>query len=220
MARAAEPNPQPNISEHAASENSEKIDYLLSEEEPYTPRDTDYAIEIGSMAEHRSLYWLGANMGQHIGRCILTSSQTCQQFLDGIIGVGGRDAETYGLFLGSLRWQFVNFPRSWSPLIRIFAGSMRAHRSEDETWRFAAGVGVGAITFLHDKVDLRSEIRVGYTERPFSQVMLAIHFKADRLVIYFAEKLGELGIATVKGVKDQFTPSEKQPEEKPTSGKD
>lgn len=198
------PSAPPTVIDEQPPVQKEKIDYLLSEEEPYTPRDTEYSVEIGSMAEQRSLYWLAANVGQHVGRCLLTSSQTCQQYVDGIIGVGGRDAETYGLFLGSLRWQFVNFPRSWSPLIRVFGGSMRAHRSEEEDWRLAYGVGLGVITFLHDKVDLRLEARSGYTERPFSQLMIAIHFKADRLVVYFAEKLEELGIMTFEKVSAPF----------------
>ena len=169
------------------------------------------------MAERRSLYWVAANVGQHVGRCILTSSQTCQQYIDGIAGVGGRDAETFGLFLGSLRWQFVNFPRSWSPLIRLAAGPMRFQTADEDGWSFVYGIGVGAIAFLHDKVDLRIESRILQSQdHTMAQAMLSIHFKADRLIIYFAEKLEEIGISTVRGVTAPFRSSDKsKSEDKP-----
>lgn len=173
--------------------------YLFSTIEPFVPRDTDYSIEIGAMAENRSLYWIAGNIGQHIGRCLLTTSQTCQQYIDGIIGVGGRDEETFGIFLGSLRWQFINFPRSWSPMLRLFGGVTRAHVREAKEWRPMYGAGIGVTTYLHERADLRFELRGGQMgDHAFAQGLIGIQFKADRLLEYFAVKLVELGITTAE----------------------
>lgn len=194
--------------------------FLLSTQYPFVPRDTDYSLELGAMSAKQSLYWAGANVGRHVGRCILSGSQTCQQYLDLIGGVGGRDGETDGVFLGSVRWQFINFPRSWSPLFRIFGGAINAHTESAKAWHLVTGAGVGFTMYLHDRVDIRLESRLGYADRPIGQTMIAVQVKSDRLLAYFASKLAALGIATVetaieatgaaiKGVTAPFRDSEK-----------
>ena len=57
---------------------------------PYTPEIKEYALELGSMWEDENLYWLAANVGFHVGKCIFSESQSCQNYIDIIGGAGGR----------------------------------------------------------------------------------------------------------------------------------
>ncbi|MCM2281702.1 MAG: hypothetical protein NDI61_07635 [Bdellovibrionaceae bacterium] len=200
----------------------QKKHYLLSEDEPFVPRDSDYSLELGAMAEQRSLYWAAGHFGRHVGRCFLTDSQTCQQYLDFLVGFAGRDSETYTHLWTSVRWQFVNFPRSWSPLLRVFGGAVRAQVPSETEWRGISGMGLGVTTFLHDKVDLRFEMRAGFSKHVMSQGVFAVQIKTDRLLEYFAKKMAEFGVlgltTAIEGVSAPFmepkqpSPSESTPE--------
>jgi hypothetical protein len=172
--------------------------YLFSTKEPFVPRDIDYSIELGAMSERHSLYWVAGDIGRHVGRCFLTESQSCQQYLDAIVGVAGRESETYGVFLGSVRWQFVNFPRSWSPFTRVFAGPIHAHTEFSNEWRLASGIGIGLISYLHERVDVRFESRFGYADHAIGQALFSVQVKSDRLLEYFARRLAEVGLMTVE----------------------
>ena len=77
---------------------------------PFVPSSRDYSLETGIMWEENNLYWLGGQVGWHLGRCVLSKSQTCQQYFDVLAGVGGRDGLTNGMLAGSFRWQFIKIP--------------------------------------------------------------------------------------------------------------
>ncbi len=194
----AEAPPPPPVVGQPSINLGEDGDYLLTTKYPFVPQQTDYSIEIGAMSEKHSLYWVAGNVGEHVGRCLFTSTQSCQQYLDLLIGIAGRDAETYGAFLGSVRWQFVNFPRSWSPLFRLYGGALRARVEQGKSWRPTYGAGIGVVMYLHHNVDLRLETRLGYADRPIGQAIFAIQVKSDRLLEYFARRLAELGLSTVE----------------------
>lgn len=170
--------------------------------EPFVPETVDYVGELGAMQEMLNLYWIGGSIGFHVGKCLFSQSQSCQQYLDFTGGVGGRDSETNTLLMGSLRWQWVNFPSSWSPMARFFGGAQNAHESTGVRQFPIGGVGFGVSTFLHERADLRLETRLGYSEQPFLQVFFGIHIKMNRWVAYFGEKLKDLGIGTYETVKE------------------
>jgi len=52
--------------------------------------------------------------------------------------------------------------------------------------------------YLHKRVDVRIESRIGYDGQLFGQMMMAVHFKLDRWVEYFAERLRDLGVGAIK----------------------
>ena len=56
---------------------------------PYLPHKWDYGLELGQMNIDKDLYWLGGNLGYNIGTCVLTNSQSCQQYMDFLIGSSG-----------------------------------------------------------------------------------------------------------------------------------
>src|SRR4051812_27007172 len=97
--------------------HSEGVPYVLRV--PYVPLKWDYGFELGNYSTLQNNYWLGVNVGRQLGTCIFTESQTCQQYLDGIVGLGGRESRTHFMLLPSLRWQFVNFPTYWSTFARV-----------------------------------------------------------------------------------------------------
>lgn len=175
---------------------------LLGDGPPYVPRKTDYSLELGLMSARDDLFWAGAMMGAHLGPCVFSASETCQQFVDGIIGVAVREGETQGHFWLSPRWQYVNFPARFSPFWRVFGGIANIARPENRGMHGVFGGGAGVTTYLHDKVDLHAEARWVATDRVFYQVLLGINVKADRLLEYFAVKLKELGVGTVRTAID------------------
>lgn len=171
---------------------------LLGPAPPYTPRETDYSLELGLMSAKDDLFWSGALIGKHLGRCPFSLSESCQQFIDGLIGVAARESETQGHFLASLRWQYVNMPDRYSPYWRILGGTANVARSESRGWRGTGGIGVGVTTYLHEKVDLRLELRAIALDRAYYQAVIGMNIKVDRLLIYFAKKLRDLGYGTVE----------------------
>lgn len=172
-------------------------DTLLGEAPPYVPRKTDYALESGLMSARDDLFWSAAMIGVHTGRCVFSLSETCQQFIDGFLGLGVRESETQGHFWLSPRWQYVNFPQRYSPFWRVFGGMASVARPENRGVFGVFGTGVGITTFLHDKVDLHAEARIVASDRVYYQLLLGINIKADRLLEYFALKLKDFGIGTV-----------------------
>lgn len=171
---------------------------LLGPAPPYVPRATDYSIESGLMTNRDDLFWVSGILGKHLGRCILTESETCQQYIDFHIGTGVREAETQGHFLTSVRWQYVNFPSRHSPYFRLLGGVASVQRPEFRGWRGVGGAGLGIVTYLHEKVDVRLEVRDITLDRSYLQVLIGFNFKVDRLLETFALKLRDFGVGTVE----------------------
>jgi hypothetical protein len=170
---------------------------LLSQAPPYVPRSTDYSLELGLFQTRRPSVWLGGNVGFHLGRCVLSKSHFCEQYFDVIGGAAVREAQTYGLFLGSLRWQYIDFPERYSIFWRVFGGTSHTQRGERSEWLPTGGAGLGVTTYLHRNVDLRLEARAGVADRFYSQGLIGIQIKTDNLLEYFAKKLRDLGVGTV-----------------------
>lgn len=166
----------------------------------YVPQSREYFLDIGSSWEERSMYWVGGAMGFHLGRCAFSASQTCQQFLDGIVGISGADGLTMGLALASLRWQFVNFPKVAAPAVSVFAGLENIHDGSRNKETLAYGMGLGFVASVHERMDLKFEVRVGYGqgEAIWSQAFVSLGLKLDKWVDYFATKLHDLGVGTVE----------------------
>jgi hypothetical protein len=171
---------------------------LLGPAPPYLPRLYDYSVELGLQSNRDDLLWVGALMGRHVGNCIFADSDTCQQYLDAIIGAGIREAETQGHFLASLRWQYINLPKRYSPYWRLIGGVASLHRPDTERGLHGVvGAGVGIVTYLHEKVDLRLEARALSLDRAYYQVTLGINIKVDKLLTFFAIKLRDFGYGTI-----------------------
>lgn len=165
---------------------------------PFVPEKFDYYFELGAMWEKRNMYWIGGGFGRHVGRCFLTESQSCQQYWDLFGGVGGRDGLTSLLFLTGPRWQFVHFPKHYSPSIRLFAGLMNIRDDLRDKEIFAYGVGYGWTMSVHERVDMRLEARVGNADEIWYQSMVSVHVKMDRWVDYFGAQLKKFGLEAVK----------------------
>ena len=163
----------------------------------YVPVKRDYGMEIGGMWEQTNLYWVGANTGFHIGRCMYSESQTCQQYFDVIGGVGGREGLTVGLALASLRWQFISFPNRYSPFARVFTGVASIRDNERDRGELAYGVGYGIAASVHKNVDLKWEIRVGHAHQTYSQTFVSVNLKIDDILVYFANQIERVGKGTI-----------------------
>ena len=164
----------------------------------YVPAKRDYGFEVGGMWEKTNLYWVGGNAGFHIGRCIFSESQSCQQYFDVIGGVSGREGLTVGIAAASLRWQFISFPKRYSPFARVFGGLASIRDDERDSSEVAYGIGYGIATSVHKNVDLKWEIRFGHAHQTFSQTFVSVNLKIDDLIVYFADKVHNLGKGTLK----------------------
>lgn len=164
--------------------------------DPFIPYSLDYGFEFGSGWGRENSYHIGANFGTHIGRCLLSESQTCQQYIDGLFTSAGREGQSMNSLQASLRWQFVSFPSSWSPFARIAVGGGVFRLPDREGQAFVATIGYGVSTYLHPRADLRFEARIGYAEVPVGQLLMSIQIKTDRWLSYFAEKARDLGFGT------------------------
>jgi hypothetical protein len=167
---------------------------------PYVPEKFDYYFELGSLWEQRSQYWLGAGFGRHLGSCILSASQTCQQYWDLLGGFGGRDGLTTGIALTGLRWQFVDFPSVTSPSLSLLAGMYSVRDDRRRLVEFTYAVGYGLTTTLHKRVDLRIEARVGIGDGIWSQGLFSFHLKLDKWVDYFGAKIKKFGIDSTDAI--------------------
>ncbi len=80
---------------------------------------------------------------------------------------------------------------------------MNSHLSSGVERRPTFGVGFGTSAFMHERADLRLEMRVGYAEakEPYAQLFFGIQIKMNRWVSYFGEKMKSLGIDTFETVK-------------------
>jgi hypothetical protein len=148
------------------------------------------------MNSREDLIWGGGLIGVHTGRCLFVETDTCQQYLDGIVGIATRESETQTHLWASLRWQYVNVPDRHSTFWRLFGGAASLQKAETRGWKPVGGAGFGVITYLHDKVDLRLEARGLASDRLYGQALIGVHIKADRLLTVFARKLRDLGYGT------------------------
>lgn len=164
---------------------------------PYIPERRDYGFELGAMWEENNLYWLGAQVGFHLGRCVFSDSQTCQQYFDLIGGVGGREGLTVGSVLTGLRWQFVGVPVYFSPSWSLLGGMVSQRGRERDRVLGTMGLGFGLTTSVHERVDLKWETRVGQSDRPWAQTFVSFMLKMDQWVDYFAKKFKKLGEGTL-----------------------
>lgn len=164
----------------------------------YVPVKRDYGVEIGGMWEKNNLYWVGGNAGFHIGRCVFSESQTCQQYFDIIGGVGGRNGLTNGVAAGALRWQFVSYPNKYSPFARLYLGVMNIRDNERDKNHLAYGVGYGLSASVHRKVDLKAEVRVGEADQTYAMAFFSINLKVDSLVGFFADQIHRIKEGTVE----------------------
>ncbi|MBX9766134.1 MAG: hypothetical protein K2X47_02595, partial [Bdellovibrionales bacterium] len=104
--------------------------------DPFVPYSLDYGVEFGSGWGRENTYHIGANFGTHIGRCVFSESQTCQQYVDGLFANSGREGQAMTSLQASLRWQFVSFPSSWSPFARIAVGGGMFRRPDRDGQAF------------------------------------------------------------------------------------
>ena len=165
--------------------------------EPYLPMNRDYSVELGTMWEQQTLYWMGGRIGFHIGTCVFSSSQTCQQYWDLFGGVGGRDGYTNGLLLTGMRWQFINYPSVVSPYVSVYGGTMTLNDSVRTGIIPTYAIGYGWSIAAHDNLDLHFGFKFGGGDQEWSQVHVGLGIKIDRLVSYYAEKIKGVGEATV-----------------------
>lgn len=169
----------------------------LNLKSPYVPQKVDYSLEIGSFWSQQSHYWLGGSIESHIGSCFFLRFDGCQQYLGLHAASAGRDGITLGVFQGSLRFQYVILPKSFSPFIRILAGGLLENRFNRTRFLGIGGVGFGVNLVLNPSVDLRVETRYSYADRSYYTGFLGFHVKTDRLLSVFAKKLKDLGIDLV-----------------------
>lgn len=170
----------------------------------YVPEKVEYNFELGTMWEASNLYWLGGNMGFHLGRCMFSQSQTCQQFADFMGGVGGRSGHTNGVVFSSLRWQFTDLSDKFVTHARVLLGAINHRDEQRDRTVFAYGVGYGVTAAIHERLDLKFELRAGHGDQWWSQSFVSFSLKFDRFVDYFAKKLEQMGIAgrLVKGTAE------------------
>lgn len=172
---------------------------------PYVPEQKEYGFELGAMWENRNMYWLAGSYGHHLGKCVLYTSENCQHYGDIIVGTGGSEYITNGVLLASLRWQFVSFPKVFSPMARVFVGGVRVRDDDRDSNALTYGIGYGFTTSMHENLDFRTEIRVGQGAAFWSQLFLSFALKIDKWVDYYAKKINHLGDTTGKVMRKTVT---------------
>ncbi len=160
--------------------------------DPYLPLVREYDVELGAMWEDQTMYWVGGRVGFHVGRCMFSGSQTCQQYWDLLGGVGGRDGSTNGLLLTGPRWQFVNYPNILSPAISLYVGAMTLSDANRSKEVLTYGIGYSITMAVHENLDLRLQLRAGGGDKEWSQGFVGLGIKIDNLVTYYANKLNRL----------------------------
>ena len=123
------------------------------------------------------------------------------------------------------RWQFVNYPSSVSPSIRLFGGVLNLRDDLRDFNKFTYGASYGLTLSVHERIDVRIEGRVGHADEVWTQGVAAVHVKADQFVDYFADQLkafgkgaidttGDVLKATGDAIGDVLRSKEKEPESK------
>ena len=156
---------------------------------PYVPQKKDYGIELGSMIEKFNLYWVGVNLGFNRGTCFHLNNPYCQQYIDILFGAGGREAETHYIAAVSPRFQWVNYPSSWSPFARFILGAQNSIEVTNTNHYLVVGASVGVTRQMHEHLDVRFEIRASHGDQGFLQGLLGMQLKIDELVESFADAI-------------------------------
>src|SRR5690606_8699106 len=92
-----------------------------------------------------------------------------------------------------LRWQYVQFPQSFSPSFRLLTGVQKIKDPDRDHFHFTYGLGVGWTTTLHKNLDMKIETRVGQGSEPWSMVFLSFNLKVDDWVEDISSKVKKLG---------------------------
>lgn len=171
---------------------------------PYAPQKNEYELELGGMWEKNNLSWIGLTYGRHIGRCVFSESQKCQQYLDFTGGAGSRQGEMAGLALLGVRWQYVSFPKPYSPSMSVFTGLMSLNDDVRDRRVGVYGVGLGYTASLHEKLDVKWENRIGGGNQFWMQSMISISLKIDHWVDHFADQMKAVGQTTVEATGTVF----------------
>ncbi|PIT98739.1 MAG: hypothetical protein COT74_13655 [Bdellovibrionales bacterium CG10_big_fil_rev_8_21_14_0_10_45_34] len=166
---------------------------------PYAPMSWDYGAGFGLFNHQRLHYQLSGQLGKHLGECLFVNTTTCQQYIDLLGDLSGREGSTlYGGKL-SFRWQFVNFPSNMSPFFRIQAGLVNAIEKEGVMLSGVGGLGLGLNYVLHPRLDLRIEGRQEYYRSlPVQTFLLGFQFKIDNWVSDFADSMKDIGTQTIE----------------------
>lgn len=165
---------------------------------PYVPEKHEYNFELGGMWEQETLNWLGLKYGRHMGHCMFSKDEKCQQFLDFNAGVGHRSGTTEGLFLVGPRWQYVKFPEPYSPSFQIFGGMMSVHDNAGERNFGVYGVAAALTMSLHRKLNIKWESRIGGGEQLWAQTFISFSLKIDDWVDQFSGQMKKMGSTTLE----------------------
>jgi hypothetical protein len=164
---------------------------------PYSPEKNEYGAEIGGMWEERNFYYLGGSFGKHIGRCFMWTDSSCQQYVDFIGGAASREAYTIGVAMVGLRWQFISFPKPFSPSFRLLGGVFNFRDDHRDRSVGSFGLGVGFTATINPKLDIKWENRVGYADQFWGQSVVSFSLKIDHWVDDFSDKMKTISGATL-----------------------
>ncbi len=165
---------------------------------PYAPEKNEYRAEVGGMWEANNLYWLGFSYGRHMGNCVFSESQKCQQFLDFTGGMGGREAYSEGLLLAGVRWQYVSFPNPYSPSFGLFGGMMNIRDNSRDRQVGVYGMSLGYTMSVHEKFNVTWQTRLGGGDQLWVQSMLTFSMKLDSYVDAFSDRMKKIGQVTLE----------------------
>ena len=183
------------------SAKSSNDDYYFKNS-AYVPQKKDYGFELGTMIEKYNLYWIGVNLGFNRGTCFKLNNPYCQQYFDFNFGAGGREAETH--YVGSIspRFQWINYPSSWSPFVRFILGVQNSIEINSTRHHLVVGAGAGITRQMHEHLDVRFEIRANHGDQGFLQAVIGMQLKIDELVESFGD--------AIKGSLEKMTSPQKK----------
>ena len=111
----------------------------------------------------------------------------------------------------------MNYPSPWSQFFRLMGGVSHSSVADRSRTSSLFGVGYGATRYLHKNLDLRAEVRLGYTHQIFTQTTIGLEIKVDDWVESFVKKIKDLGLDAVHGAGEVLSaPFRGQEQEKRT----
>lgn len=183
---------------------------------PYVPNQREYRIEMGTLWEEQTFFWLAGQVGFHIGKCPKLSQDRCQLYLDFLGGLGLRNEDFTNWVQLGVRMQFINYPSPWSHSIELNAGATHSRVNAVYRNEPAFGVGFGLTRYLHKNLDLSIRSQLGHNHQLYAQFGIGLELKVDHWVEGFAtaiEKgLTELGQKTGNVLKSPFQKKDEKSE--------